>query len=120
LTQHPEINVAACVMGSPAPIKYRERIARHAGELGFYLPKDYRQLTSWLEGYDLSLAPDKVAGRPVFFWHGTEDEKVPYEHTADFIEANPQDNLTFISAEERHFVQIATMDQIAAFFAENL
>ena len=70
-----------------------------------------------LEGYDLSLAPDKVAGRPVFFWHGTEDEKVPYEHTADFIEANPQDNLTFISAEERHFVPI---DQIAAFFAENL
>lgn len=50
LTQHPEINVAACVMGSPAPIKYRERIAMHAGELGFYLPKDYRQLTSWLEG----------------------------------------------------------------------
>ena len=45
LTQHPEINVAACVMGSPAPIKYRERIAMHAGELGFYLPKDYRQ---WL------------------------------------------------------------------------
>ena len=42
LTQHPEINVAACVMGSPAPIKYRERIAMHAGELGFYLPKDYR------------------------------------------------------------------------------
>ena len=120
LTQHPEINVAACVMGSPAPIKYRERIAMHAGELGFYLPKDYRQLTSWLEEYDLSLAPEKVAGRPLFFWHGTEDEKVPYQHTADFIKANSQDNITFVSAEERHFVQIATMDQITEFFADNL
>lgn len=60
LTQHPEINVAACVMGSPAPIKYREQIAMHAGELGFYLPKDYRELTSWLEKYDLSLAPEKL------------------------------------------------------------
>ncbi|MBU5584910.1 S9 family peptidase, partial [Enterococcus sp. S181_ASV_20] len=61
---------------------------------------------------DRSLAPEKVAVRPLFFCHGTEDEKVPYQHTADFIKANPQANITFVSAEERHFVQIATMDQI--------
>ncbi|MDT2758821.1 alpha/beta fold hydrolase [Enterococcus xiangfangensis] len=120
LTQHPEIDVAACVMGSPAPIKYRERIRLHASDLGFYLPKDYRQLTAWLEGYDLSLSPEKVADRPLFFWHGTMDEKIPYQHTADFVEANPQKKLTFVSAEERHFVQIATMDQIAEFFDAEL
>lgn len=120
LTQHTEIDVAACVMGSPAPINYRERIRMHAKELGFYLPNDYRQLTSWLETYDLSLSPEKVAGRPLFFWHGTKDEKVPYQQTADFIKANPQTNITFVSAEERHFVQIATMDQITEFFASNL
>jgi general stress protein 26 len=45
---------------------------------------------------------------------------VPYQHTADFIKANPQVNITFVSAEERHFVQIATMDQITEFFADNL
>ena len=120
LTQHPEIDVATCVMGSPAPIKYRERICGHARELGFYLPEDYRYLTSWLEKYDLSLTPEKVADRPLFFWHGTEDEKVPYAHTADFIKDNPQLSLTFISVPERHFVQIATMDRIAEFFADNL
>lgn len=119
LTQHPEIDVAACVMGSPAPIKYRERIKQHASELGFYLPPDYRQLTSWLNEYDLSLAPKKVAGRPLFFWHGTEDEKIPYAHTAEFIQDNPQANMTFISAQERHFVKVTTMDQITDFFVSN-
>ncbi|MGX2943632.1 alpha/beta fold hydrolase [Enterococcus alishanensis] len=120
LTQHPEINVAACVMGSPAPLTYRARIEEHASQLGFYLPKDYRKLLAWIEEYDLSQQPESLAGRPLLFWHGREDEKIPYEDVATFVSGNPQENVIFESADERHMVKGQTMDQITDFFHQNL
>lgn len=120
LTQHPEIKVAACVMGSPKPIAYRERIFEHATRLGRFFPKDYESLLAWVPHYDLSLQPEKIAGRPVLFWHGNQDEIVPFSDTAEFIAKNPYPNITFIEENEAHLVKTATMDKITQFFMNEL
>ena len=99
LCQHPEITAAACVMGSPSMIGYRERIQKHAGAAGFFVPDDYQLLLGWIEAYDLQTQPEKLAGRPLLFWHGTEDEKIPYADVETFVQGNPEANLTFISRE---------------------
>lgn len=120
LCQHSEITAAACVMGSPSMIGYRERIQKHAGAAGFFVPDDYQLLLGWIEAYDLQTQPEKLAGRPLLFWHGTEDEKIPYADVETFVQGNPEANLTFISREERHLVRGETMDQVTAFFVEQL
>lgn len=118
LTAHPEIDVAACIMGSPTPVAYRDRIKLHATAAGYYLPTDYEQLTAWLAAYDLSLHPDTLAKRPLLFWHGTQDEKIPYQQVADFVRDQGQKpNITFLSEEERHLVKVPTMETISDFFA---
>ncbi len=90
LCQHPEITAAACIMGSPSMLKYRDRIQMHAGAAGFFVPEDYGQLLSWMDAYDLSSQPEKLGQRPLLFWHGTEDEKIPYGDVGAFVEENPE------------------------------
>lgn len=120
LTHHPEIKAAACVMGSPKPHQYRERIMAHAEEAGRFYPHDYQELLSWVPKYDLSLQPEKLNGRPLLFWHGTEDRVVPFSDVVEFVEANKAPNITFIQEEEKHLVRGTTMDKIADYFAEEM
>lgn len=120
LCQHPEINAAACIMGSPSMISYRERIQIHAGAAGFFVPEDYARLLGWMDAYDLQSQPEKLGQRPLLFWHGTQDEKIPYQDVAEFVQANSAANLQFISRDERHLVRGETMDQVTAFFVDAL
>ncbi|TVP91035.1 alpha/beta fold hydrolase [Alkalibacterium sp.] len=116
LTHHPEIKVAACVMGSPKPHHYGERIMQHAEEAGRFYPHDYKELLSWVPKYDLSLHPDTLKDRPLLFWHGTEDRVVPFTDVVEFVKANPSPNITFIQEEEEHLVRATTMDKITDYF----
>lgn len=121
LTHHPEINAAACVMGSPKLVAYRDRISRHGNQLERFFPKDFEDLISWIPKYDLSLQPEKIAGRPVLFWHGIRDVIVPYEHTEEFVEENSdQENIQFISEDEEHLVRPQTMEKITQFFVDTI
>src|SRR5699024_12534528 len=43
---------------------------------------------SALEPFDLSLNLEKLASRPLHFWHGTADKMVPYQDTVDFYREN--------------------------------
>lgn len=38
-----------------------------------------QEILQGLHPFDLSTAPEAIAGRPLFFWHGQEDEVVPYQ-----------------------------------------
>ena len=40
---------------------------------------DYEKLLGWIDAYDLDSQIDTLAERPFLIWHGTEDEKIPYE-----------------------------------------
>lgn len=120
LTHHPEIKVAACVMGSPKPLNYRERIFTHAGELGRFYPHDYTSLLSWVPEYDLSLKPETLRDRPLLFWHGTNDRIVPYNDVVEFVGENPKANLTFVNEEEKHLVRGHTMDMITHYFVDEM
>ncbi|MBP2098606.1 alpha/beta fold hydrolase [Enterococcus rivorum] len=125
LTQHPEIKVGACIMGTPSPLKYLERVLKNAKEMSIFIPQDVPLLLVWIANYDLSIFPEKLANRPVLFWHGTEDEKIPYEDVDDFfteIENEPySDNTEFLIGQgEGHLVNGVTMDTIATFFEREL
>lgn len=125
LTQHPEIKAAACMMGTPAPLRYIERVLEHAAEMDVFVPKDLLLLLSWTANYDLSKAPEKLAKRPILFWHGTEDSKIPYDDVADFyrmITSEPYaENSQFITGiGEGHLVKGEMMDVVAAFFEKEL
>lgn len=121
LTHHPEIKAAACVMGSPRPVAYRERISHHAQQAGRFLPEDYEDLLSWIPFYDLSLHPETIAGRPLLFWHGERDQVVPYEDVVAFIEDNQElPNVQFIHEDEEHLVRTETMEKITAFFVHEM
>lgn len=122
LTQHPEIKVAACIMGSPTLQAYAGLVRSVAGQQ-YRLPTDLALLTSWLNHYDLAQQPAKIAGRPLLFWHGTADEKIPYTEVSQFYtriqnEAYAQ-NVSFKTGEgQRHLVQPALMTQIADYFEQ--
>lgn len=120
LTHNPEIKAAACVMGSPKPVAYRDRILTRAKEMNRFYPRDYESLLSWIPSYDLSLRPETLAGRPLLFWHGTRDRIVPYEDTAAFIKGNQIPNVRFIEEGEKHLVKGPTMDEVTSFFVREL
>lgn len=119
LTQHPEIDAAACVMGTPKLVAYRERIFKHASQMDRFFPHDYNLLLKWIPEYDLSLQPEKIDGRPLLFWHGREDVVVPYQHVVEFIaEHGDKENIQFIEEDEAHLVRPETMEKITQFFVE--
>ena len=122
LTHHPEIKVASCMMGSPTPIQYRERLIEHASRsFNRFLPDDLRDLTAWVDRYDLSTQVDSLAGRPFFIWHGERDWRVPYDQTVGFVKGNADlDNIIFVHEDEDHLVRTETMDMMTTFFLDHL
>ena len=120
LAKHPHIVAGVCLMGSPAPLEYGKEIVRRASEYNYVVPKDYFDLISWVKSYDLSLQPEKLAGRPLFFWHGQADEKIPYIQTERFVEKNRHKSygkeIVFRSSKtQRHMVQIPLMEEASTF-----
>ena len=70
---------------------------------------------------DLSREPQKIAGRPVHFWHGTADEMVPYQPTKDFYERIKDHSyatkVTFTTTQNaKHKVSYATTVEMAQKF----
>ncbi|WP_028274050.1 alpha/beta fold hydrolase [Atopococcus tabaci] len=121
LTQNPEIKAAACLMGTPKLTAYRDRIRHYATKFGRYLPNDYEMLTNWIPEYDLSRQPEKLNGRPLFIWHGSEDDRVAYADAVEFIENNLDADLT-VELEEGagHLVVPQTVEKVRDFFMREL
>jgi len=121
LTQHPEITAAAIIMGSPKLNEYAKLVRDYAKRHDVYLPPDMAKLTSWIDDYDLSNYPETIAKRPLLFWHGTEDERIPYQQSKSFfddIQGQPYaEQVAFITGyKAKHLVEPPLMDKIANFF----
>lgn len=125
VTQHPEITAIASIMGTPQPADYAALIRKNAKKMNYDVPNDLALIHSWLPQFDLSLQPEKIAQRPMLFWHGTEDSKIPFSQAADFYHQIKQEsyaqNVIFLTGqEEGHLVTIELMETIADFFAHHL
>ncbi len=87
LTQYDWIKVAAVLMGSPQPVRFAEEQVAMLKQMEVEVPlteEQQQQLIRSLEKIDLSKQVDKLIGRPIFFWHGEEDQVVPFDHSYSF------------------------------------
>lgn len=121
LTAHPEITAATIIMGTPDLSGYARLVRTNALQRNIYIPDDLERLTSWIANYDLSLQPEKIAGRPLLFWHGTNDRRIPYTMSKGFFDrVHGEDyaqQVAFITGYKAgHLVETRLMDKIANFF----
>lgn len=78
-------------------------------------------MVAWIDNYDLNSQPEKINRRPVLFWHGTKDPRIPYRMSKDFFD-NLQgktygEQVAFITGYRAgHLVEPRLMDKIANFF----
>ncbi|PIC05869.1 esterase [Anoxybacillus flavithermus] len=87
LTQYDWIRVAGSLMGSPCYQTFFDLQLQFAERKGITLPLSKQQLETLrdtLTAYDLSLQPEKLNGRPLFIWHGKQDDVVPFDYTYAF------------------------------------
>lgn len=121
LTHHPEIRVGAILMGTPNYQGFVDRVVYHAGQMDRHIPTGFRDLLSWTNTFDLNQQPEKLAGRPVYFWHGTEDAKIPYDSSHNFylehINTPYGRGMTYETSEgEPHLLTIDIMEKTGVFF----
>lgn len=122
LATYPEIDAAVCLEGCPHPLAFAKQLVAAipgANQLpAELLAQEYQQIAS----YDLALQPEKLAGRPLHFWHGTADEMVPYQLTADFHQAvskKATEKVTMTTSQGvGHKVSYDTTLEMAAKFAQ--
>lgn len=121
LTAHPEITAATIIMGTPDLALYAKLVRQDAKSRGIYVPEDLEKLTGWINDYDLSQHPEKINHRPLLFWHGTNDYRIPYRQSKDFFDRvhgeSYADQVAFITGYKAgHLVETRLMDKVANFF----
>ncbi|MFB1050068.1 alpha/beta fold hydrolase [Paraliobacillus sp. JSM ZJ581] len=122
LTQYPWIQSAAILMGTPKLTTYMEELINvldKQGVKGFISNDEINAIIEEARRIDLSLQPEVLAERPLFFWHGEKDEIVPFDQSYSFHESivslykNPE-NIRFLREVERgHKVsRFATLEMV--------
>lgn len=105
LKRYEWIQTAAICMGAPGFVDLGQYQLEQLEASGVKWPmteEEIQKSNELLAKYDVSLTPEKLAGRPVFFWHGQQDATVPFENSYNFYlnvstyyKANPE-NLNFV------------------------
>lgn len=125
LTHHPEIKVASILMGSPNYGAFIQQTMELLGQANISYPSDLPDLLSWTTSYDLAKQPEKLDGRPLFFWHGTKDQKIPYSVSRDFYDAYletefGQQMVFDTGLNKPHLITPDVMETSAQFFSHHL
>lgn len=130
LTVYPWIDVAASMMGTPNYVELAKGQLEQIKALGFDFPmteEEIQKLYDTLAYFEISSHPEKLAGRPVFFWHGKKDKVVPYEPAKTFFEqqkeqyeAYPERWEHMTSGSSGHQVNRKGMLANVAWFADQL
>jgi uncharacterized protein len=133
LTQYKWIKAAASLMGSPYYEQFSRQQIKYIQKMGIKVPLTDEELEQHflsLQAYDLSIHTEKLAARPLLFWHGKKDQVVPFDPTYTFFqeikssyEEKPE-YLKFIAdTNADHKVSreglIATVDWFADFLLES-
>ena len=124
LTHFPDVKAAAILMGAPNFQDFINRVTSYIKKEDIYDEKVLRDLLTWTENYDLNLMPEKIDGRPLYFWHGTEDAKLPFKVTHQFYLDNLNTeygkNMSFdIGEGEPHILTIDIMNRTSDFFNQH-
>lgn len=89
LTQYPWIKASVSLMGAASYEDYALLQVNELRKNGISLPIEDKEIDALLEQlrmFDLSRQPDKLAGRPLLFWHGKNDKIVPYHYSYHFYD----------------------------------
>jgi uncharacterized protein len=90
LTRYDWIKTAVSLMGMPYYEKFAlwqiDELKKHGIDLPFK-EEELAGLLQKLKELDISQQPEKLAGRPILFWHGKQDQVVPYHYTYHFYES---------------------------------
>ncbi len=105
MAAYPKISAAVVLAGTPAPVKFAKIILANLPQDVELSPEYVKSLLNRLAEYDLSLHPDKVGGRPLHFWHGTADQRVPENLTQEFVEEATKQTDPLTSHVSGHFSQ---------------
>ncbi|XJZ28160.1 esterase [Bacillota bacterium Lsc_1132] len=130
LTQYPWIKAAVSLMGMPAYEKFSYWQLEQLKKQGIHIPFTEEQINEQLAAirkYDLSIQPEKLAHRPLLFWHGVKDPMVPYPLTREFFEAiqdrysEQKEKLAFITDNHAgHNVSIEGVNATVGWFEKYL
>ncbi|WP_290034126.1 alpha/beta fold hydrolase [Ligilactobacillus cholophilus] len=122
-TVYPWIKCAVCLEGTPNPVAFAKLLIDNLPGIE-NIPEDFiHEQLAGLNEIDLSLNPEKIAGRPLHFWHGTDDKMVPYDLTKKFydeVSGKPYaKNVTMTTTEGAgHKVSFDTTVEMADKFVE--
>lgn len=89
LTVYPWIDAAASMMGNPNYVELAKEQLNQVESMGLKLPmseEEINKLYNTLAYFEISSHPEKLAGRPVFFWHGKKDQVVSFKAAHTFFE----------------------------------
>lgn len=91
LAKYEWIKTAVSLMGNPSYEQFAlwqlNEMEKRNVKLGLS-KEEIAALLNQLKQYDLSLQPEKLNRRPVMFWHGKQDQVVPYQSAYHFYEQN--------------------------------
>lgn len=125
LVKFPWIKVAANLMGSG----YFIRLSQHlfpACEAGDSAQRSaFEREAASLLSLDITGKSALIANKPLFVWHGEEDDVVPFGESQrlrqEMAESGADTNLTFISeAGAKHKVSVSALAETLAFFSGKL
>lgn len=104
LAKYPWIKAAASLMGTPYYQHFANEQIKALSKQGIRLDEQEIQMQiNALAEYDLSVQMDSLKQRPLFIWHGEEDNVVPYPYSKKFYEQvqalyqTKRENLAFMS-----------------------
>ena len=90
---YPEITAAASLMGSADPARFAKWTISSIWMTGATkeqcdaLEAEIEKNKAFLDAMALAKHPEHINGRPLFLWHGTADDKVPYELNKEFYDS---------------------------------
>ncbi|TQR20237.1 prolyl oligopeptidase family serine peptidase [Psychrobacillus vulpis] len=88
LTVYPWVDASAIMMGTPGYVQLAKAQIAGYEQKGFHIPlneEEKENMFRTLSKFDATYHIEKLADRPMFFWHGEKDAVVPFTSTAEFI-----------------------------------
>lgn len=123
--RYPWIDATACFMGSGYYLSLAEKLLPPQREITDEQRAWVRQRVSALADYQVPERLHRIADKPLFIWHGLEDELVPAQESQRLMDDlgahGLLDKVTFIAEEGvYHNITVAALASGVSFFRQHL